>query len=360
MKAVSLFSGAGGMDVGFRDAGYQIVVANEWNRHASTTFRANHPSVQLLEGDIDSHLTAFPAVGEIDCVFGGPPCQGFSVAGKMDPNDPRSKLVFSFLSVVERTLPKAFVLENVKALATLEKFVRVREEMVRRAERIGYSVSFRVLNSKDFGVPQSRERMFMIGFRGRLGIDLKHSFFDRYRRPAPHLREVFAKIGPPGSPTNPATCLARITLAERPILRRSPYAGMLFNGMGRPVNPNSVSCTLPASMGGNKTPIVDDDCFFRGQPSWVEWYHKRLMDGEDPLPMHSVPSFLRRLTIREAMAIQTFPDNYTFEGPKGAIYTQIGNAVPCRLAYAVASTVRDALVGVEPVSDETSSQLKLV
>ena len=95
MKAVSLFSGAGGMDVGFKAAGFEIVAANELDKHACETFRANHPETMLLEGDINNCGADFSAFVGVDVVFGGPPCQGFSVAGKMDPDDPRSKLIFS-------------------------------------------------------------------------------------------------------------------------------------------------------------------------------------------------------------------------------------------------------------------------
>ena len=115
MKAFSLFSGAGGMDVGFRDAGFQIIAANEMDKHACDTFRANHPDTVLFEGDINEIKANLSKFKGIDVIFGGPPCQGFSVAGKMDPEDPRSKLIFSFCSVIEDVQPKAFVMENVKS-----------------------------------------------------------------------------------------------------------------------------------------------------------------------------------------------------------------------------------------------------
>jgi len=122
MRAISLFSGAGGMDVGFKNAGFEIVAANELDKHACNTFRANHPDTALFAGDIDECGAELNNFENIDVVFGGPPCQGFSVAGKMDPDDPRSKLIFSFCSIVESLQPKAFVMENVKSLGSLAKF----------------------------------------------------------------------------------------------------------------------------------------------------------------------------------------------------------------------------------------------
>ena len=199
IRAISLFAGAGGMDVGFKQAGFHVVWANEWDKHASTTYMANNGENVLRVGDINGFLDELPSPGKIDCVFGGPPCQGFSVAGKMDAGDPRSRLVFSFLDVVARTRPKAFVLENVKALATLSKFSAVREEMIRRIEGAGYQGRIFVLNSKDFGVPQSRERMFMIGFRKALNVQFHEGYFSRFRRKAPSLRDVFRDIGRAGT-----------------------------------------------------------------------------------------------------------------------------------------------------------------
>lgn len=340
--AISLFTGAGGMDVGFQQAGFEVVWANEMMPHAASTYSKNHAEGIMHCGKLEDFLSVLPPTGSVDCVFGGPPCQGFSVAGKMDPNDERSKLVFEFMDVVKRMEPTVFVMENVKALATLSKFAQVREELFRRATTYGYSSTFHILNAKDFGVPQSRERVFFIGFKRTSGIAFDHLYLDKLRAEPPSLRSIFERLGPAGTSMNPLTCKARITLAERPIMRKSPFAGMMFNGLGRPINSDGVSCTLPASMGGNKTPIVDEDHVFNGVPSWINWYHKRLLDGQLPLGMNDAPASLRRLTIREAAEIQTFPPTYEFSGPVSSQYTQIGNAVPCRLAYAVASAILEA------------------
>ena len=116
IKAISLFSGAGGMDVGFEQAGIQVVIANELVKEAADTYRINHPGGEMINDDINNIIDRLASFKEIDLIFGGPPCQGFSVAGKMDPNDERSKLIFTFLDVVEKIRPKAFVMENVKAL----------------------------------------------------------------------------------------------------------------------------------------------------------------------------------------------------------------------------------------------------
>lgn len=180
MITISLFSGAGGMDVGFKAAGFDVVAANEMDKYACETFRSNHPGTDLLEGDIDRHEEELCLYRGIDVVFGGPPCQGFSVAGKMDPDDSRSKLIFSFCNIVERVKPKAFVMENVKALGALAKFEKVRKALMLRFNKAGYTVTVNLLNSKDFGVPQSRERVFFIGVRNGI-TPVFPAVFRKYR-----------------------------------------------------------------------------------------------------------------------------------------------------------------------------------
>lgn len=344
MKALSLFSGAGGMDVGFKKAGFHIVAANETDKHACSTFRANHPKTELFEGDIDECGESLKKYHGVDVIFGGPPCQGFSVAGKMDPDDPRSKLIFSFCEMVESIHPKAFVMENVKSLGTLTKFESVRTELISRFQKAGYKVTIHILNAKDFGVPQSRERVFFIGVKSGFQAILTTNF-SKYKKAAPTLREILIPLGMPGSKGNEHVCNAKVTLASKPVMRKSPYAGMLFNGQGRPLNPDGWASTLPASMGGNRTPIIDDNHLYHDKEPWVENYHQHLINGGKPQGMHEVPSYLRRLTIKEAAILQTFPQNYIFIGSNSRIYSQIGNAVPCDLANVVAMCVKDSLVG---------------
>ena len=166
LRAISLFSGAGGMDVGFENAGIKVVFANELVADAAETYRANHPDCIMINDDINNVIDSLGKYEGIDLVFGGPPCQGFSVAGKMDPDDDRSKLIFTFLDVVERVKPRAFVMENVKALGELSKWKDVRERYLKKASDLGYSCHYFVLNATDYGVPQKRERVFFIGIRG--------------------------------------------------------------------------------------------------------------------------------------------------------------------------------------------------
>src|SRR3989344_7434926 len=199
--AISLFSGAGGMDVGFSRGGFKVLWANDIDKDSCETYALNHGEV-IKCGDLRSYFDELESFKGVDLVFGGPPCQGFSVAGKMDPNDERSKLVFSFMDVVEKIKPRAFVMENVKALGALEKWSEVRSELLRKAHKLGYSFAqIIILNATEFGVPQKRERMFFIGIRD---IDTSKfnlsSLLEKYKRSAPKVGEIIKELGIAGNP----------------------------------------------------------------------------------------------------------------------------------------------------------------
>lgn len=333
---VSLYSGAGGMDIGFFQAGFDPVWANDIDPVAVNTYNQLFPNHVAHSGDIRKQ--SLPGTGAADIVIGGPPCQGFSVAGRMDPDDPRSKHVWDFLGVVDRIGPVAFVMENVKALAVNRRWQGLRDALVREAEHLGYKTQIILLNAADYSVPQARERMFMVGMREGFFVPPAPATPGRPLTTARALRS----LPPFGRPGNDGVCTAKVTPAKNPVLRRSPFAGMLFNGQGRPLDLDRPALTLPASMGGNRTPIVDQE-HLDGitEESWVVKYHAHLWNGGKPTKR--IPPHLRRITVQEAAALQTFPREMGFCGTQSAQYRQIGNAVPPELAYHVARAVRQAL-----------------
>mgnify|MGYP000916890824 CR=1 FL=1 len=343
--AISLFTGAGGMDIGFERAGIKTIFANELMKEAAETYNANHPEGVMVNDDIVNVLDRLEEFKDIDFVFGGPPCQGFSVAGKMNPEDERSKLIFTFLDAVERIKPRAFVMENVKALGAFRKWSEVRQKYIDRAREIGYLCIPFILNATEYGVPQKRERVFFIGIKGNQDPFFEYNMnnlLEEQKHTAPKIKEVLKSLGRAGTESNPITCTAKITFATRPVMRKSPYAGMYFNGQGRPINIDGYANTLPASMGGNKTPFIDEEYLYGdAKEDWVVDYHRKLQNRLIEPEFKEAPPRLRRITIKEAARIQTFPDDYVFCGSKGKVYTQIGNAVPCKLAEAVAkATIR--------------------
>lgn len=179
MKIISLFSGAGGLDIGFHEAGFETAVLVERDSACCNTLRANMPQVPVLEGDINeistetilkaAHLKPLEAA----LVVGGPPCQSFSLAGKrMGLNDPRGKLVLEFIRVVREALPIGFVMENVRGLANWEHgraLDAIIEEATQPIQYKGqtyqYEVKYQILNAASYGAPQFRERIFIVGNR---------------------------------------------------------------------------------------------------------------------------------------------------------------------------------------------------
>lgn len=346
LTAVSLFSGAGGMDVGFEQAGIKILMANEIDKMAANTFVKNHPDTEMVVDDINNIFPLFEKYKGVDIVFGGPPCQGFSVIGKMNPDDVRSQLIWSFLKAVEIIKPKAFVMENVKALAAINKWKDVREEYVACAEKLGYRCIPFIINAAEYGTPQKRERAFFIGIKGKEAFEeVFLHLLEKQKRSAPTIRELFRELGPAGTERNPKTCNAKITYAERPVMRRIPYDCLMFNGIGRPIDPDGYSRTITASQGGNMTLIIDEEYLLNPDANnWIQEYYDKLVSGEIKPVFAEAPDRLRRLTINETKRIQTFPDNYEFCGAKTNIYKQIGNAVPCEMAKTVACAVAEYII----------------
>ena len=330
MDAVSLYSGAGGMDLGFRDV-FRIIGACELNPAAADTFRTVFPETPLEYMRVSEYI---PRIPRCNMVFGGPPCQGYSVAGFMNPADPRSAEIFRFTEAVTACSPDMFVMENVDALAVLGKWREVLKCLTERAAEAGYATLPVVLNAADYGVAQNRKRLFLLGFHSSyvpVGIKDALKTMEEPRRCS---REILSRFSPPEYTG------AAITFACNPVLRGSAYSGMLFNGAGRPVRLSLPAPTVAASAGGNKTHIVDEDELRHGAPSWAEWYHARLLSGNPPL-RGTAPRRLRRLSVQESAALQGFPDDYPFQGARTAVYKQIGNAVPPPLARAVALCMRN-------------------
>jgi DNA (cytosine-5)-methyltransferase 1 len=356
---MSVFSGAGGLDIGAIEAGANVIWANDMMKEACQTYRVNIGE-HIVCGDINEKMKELDGMNDISLVIGGPPCQGFSVAGKMDANDRRSQLIWSYLSVLAMLRPRAFVMENVKALGTLQKWEGTRNLLIKSMRDLGYSVNFIVLNAKDFDVPQARERIFVIGFQGDASLvpDLQR-MVKSYRKPAKTVREVLLTLDRAGTGNNQDVCRAKITLAHHPVLRKTPYAGMIFNGLGRPIRLDSYSATLPASMGGNKTPIIDERELYEGAKPWVDTYFDDLLRHPQAPETTAVPAYLRRLTVAEAALIQTFPRGYQFQGSQSMKYTQIGNAVPCNMAKAVVQMVIDVLQGKKQITYTSKEQQML-
>lgn len=352
--AISLYCGAGGLDWGFVQAGFEVTWAIDNDAFAIESYKKNIGEHAVC-GDVLKISPPKDRCEDVDVVIGGPPCQGFSVIGRMDPGDPRSQHVDHFLDVVEQVKPRAFVMENVKALGVSPRWQPVRDRLLERARGLGYSCELFMLNAQDHGVPQGRERMFLVGM---LDAEPRRPKTSTEGSP-PTVRSALAALPRFGTPGNDGLCTAQVVPAKTPVMRPSAFKGsLLFNGSGRPLQLDAPAKTIPASMGGNATPIIDQDELERGAAPWVVEYHQRLQRGGKPVA--KAPARLRRITVQEAAALQTFPCEWEIVGPRVAQYRQIGNAVPPKLAEAVAASVFDQLCPQEDVVPADDHRLALV
>jgi DNA (cytosine-5)-methyltransferase 1 len=325
-SCIDLFSGAGGLSLGLKMAGFTVKAALEFDTNAIETHRVNLPDVRHMCEDVQG--VDFSEFEGIDLVAGGPPCQPFSVSGKQLGSLDLRDMVPQFVRAVREARPTAFLMENVHGLASA-KFRSYLDARVEELESLGYDVHWKVLNSAHYGVPQNRFRLFIVGVpKGVPFAFPSQTHGTGAKKPYSTVREALKDA--PADDVN----MAKVVYAKNPILRKSPYAGMLLNGKGRPLNLDAPGHTIPATAGGNRTHIVDFDGVLLD-------YHSHLMSGG--AARIGEVSGCRRLTVRESARIQTFPDWFQFTGQRSRKYCQVGNAVPPMFAKAVGSAILKAL-----------------
>lgn len=324
MRLISLFSGAGGLDLGFQNAGFQTITANEIDPQITPTFKANFPHVTLIEGDIrniPSKMFPDNAAG----IIGGPPCQSWSEAGSLKGiKDVRGQLFYEYIRVLRDKQPLFFVAENVSGMLAKRHSEAV-NGFIRLFEDAGYDINLKLLNANDFNVPEDRDRVFYIGFRKDLNI---HDF--EYPTPLKHkptLRETIWDLQETAIPakdknrTNGEKCLV-------------------------PNNEYFVGSYSPIYMSRNRVRSWDEPGFTvqaSGRQCQLHPQAPKMVKVEKNLQkfVEGQEYLYRRMTVREVARIQTFPDSFQFiyqEVNTG--YKMIGNAVPVNLAYHVAISIR--------------------
>jgi DNA (cytosine-5)-methyltransferase 1 len=326
LTVVDLFAGAGGFTLGFVEAGLVPVFAVEFDKAAAETYEANF-GPHCLSTDINN-VDVFP---KADVIIGGPPCQGFSNLGAHIPNDPRNQLWRHYVRAVEQVKPLVFVVENVPPLLSSEEG----QELIRQTRKLGYEVEGRILNSADYGAAQIRKRTIIIGSRvGPVSFPEQTNVNPKKRDLTTHhladwitVRQVIGDL--PFEPTGHSLHTGR-NPTPKSILRYKhiPPGGNRWN-LPRHLMPE---CWKRKLKGGT-------DLFGRlhwNQPSVT--IRTEFFKPEKGRYLH--PEANRPITHREAARIQGFPDDFDFKGSKIAIAKQIGNAVPVKLAYAVAQAVK--------------------
>ena len=327
MNIISLFSGAGGLDKGFHNAGFTTVTANEYDRKISPTFRANFPNVNLIEKDIRNTPSSEFADNVVG-IIGGPPCQSWSEAGSLKGiEDARGQLFFEYIRILKDKQPLFFVAENVSGMLAKRHSVAVKDFMD-LFDKSGYYVNLSMLNANDFGVPEDRNRVFYIGFRKDLNI---HDFeFPTPLKHKPTLREAIWDLQETAIPakeknhTNGSSC--KIANNEYFIGAYSP----IFLSRNRVRAWDEPGFTVQAS---------GRQCQLHPQAPKMEKIEKnlqRFVPGKEHL--------YRRMTVREVARIQSFPDDFKFlYEDVNYGYKMIGNAVPVNLAYHVAMQIKKTL-----------------
>lgn len=314
LNIIDLFCGAGGLSEGFHQAGFRSILGIDHNKSALETFAYNHKKSKIICNNIED-VTKQDIVNKIGkqkvcLVIGGPPCQGFSMAGRRNPNDPRNKLVQEFLRIVKEFNPQFFVIENVQGFKSMknDKGKLVLEIVQELAKESGYYVKHYLLNSKDYSVAQKRKRMFLIGSKHKdlkLGIKktkevtVRDIIIPKYKVPKIYFYSQKLIDG---------------------FLRREKVNKALKRGFGwQFVRLDDQSYTISARYykDGCEALIKYDDSFKEGS--------------------------IRKFTERECAKIQSFPDSYEFKGGKINTYKQIGNAVPPNMAKAVAKAIKKHL-----------------
>lgn len=321
MDVVSFFAGCGGLDLGFEQAGFHVVWANEFEPSVHATYEKNHPDTILCKDDI---TTVDPKdIPDCDGFIGGPPCQSWSVAGKQQGlDDKRGQLFITYIEMIKAKMPKFFLIENVKGLLD-EKFKDVFEDFLSRLDEIGYDVKYRLLDAVDYEVPQNRERVFLVGFRHDLGID--YQFPQQSTSKPLTLKDAIGDIK-----ARPKRCGED----EQMTSSNSYYSGKFgshYYRANRRRNWDKPSFTIHAT--GYNIPLHPSS------PSMV--YHAH----EDWSFIKEEFGKYRRLTVRECARIQTFPDSFEIKCDNILdAYKMIGNAVPVRMAEILAVSIKDAIV----------------
>lgn len=377
MKVLSLFSGCGGFDLGFIEAGYEIVWANDIDKNACKTYRFNLGPIkcedirQILLEDLPN---------EFDVLIGGFPCQGFSVNNKnRTVSDERNFLYREMLRVLENKRPKVVVAENVKGILSLGKG-NVINKIITDFQNLGYNVKYQVLNAKDFGVPQSRERVFIVGI-----ID-KDFVFPQKENTAISVRDAIGHLAESRTRDDSFKVknetihnhVARENVSDTFFARKykvdqkeianylkkhkkfttkaiddhfgyNHTAGHWFRTDQWGSLPNPEQWMILKKLLDfddthdlKMTTLVEKKITFEQSKRIVDWDRPSRTITASNVEIH--PNRKRRLSVREAAILQSFPNNFEFTGSLTSMYRQIGNSVPPKLAYAIAVQLKQYLV----------------
>lgn len=319
MNVVSLFSGCGGLDLGFQRAGFNIILANEYDKSIWETYEFNHPNTKLDKRDIRNIKSS-----EIpDCIgiIGGPPCQSWSEAGAgRGINDSRGQLFYEYIRIVQDKQPLFFVAENVSGILA-ERHSQAFANILAMFKEAGYEIAYKLLNAVNFNVPQDRKRVIIIGYRQDIGGIFD---FPKGKDKIPTLKDTIYDLSLVEAIPN------KNSSSIDPVIPNHEYLDSSFSSIymsrNRVRNWHEPSFTIQA--GGRHAPIHPQ----ANKMIFVE-KDKRIFDPNSLKPY-------RRLSVRECARIQTFPDEFIFKYRNiNDGYKMVGNAVPINFAEVIASKI---------------------
>jgi len=328
MKLISLFSGCGGLDLGFERAGFDIPLANEFDSAIYATFKANHPNTRLIEGDV-RNVSASDFNEEVDGIIGGPPCQSWSEGGALRGiEDQRGQLFYDYIRILKEKQPKFFLAENVSGMLA-NRHSQAVKNILELFRDCNYDVSLTLVNAKDYGVAQERKRVFYIGFRKDLNVNFifpKGSTVDDDKKLT--LRDVIWDLQDTAVPAG----------------EKNSHNPDAINN-----NEYFVGDFSPIFMSRNRVKSWDEQAFTVQASGRQCQLHPQAPKMEkvglnDCRFVKGKEHLYRRMTIREVARIQGFPDSFKFiYNSTNDAYKMIGNAVPVNLAYEIATAIKSTL-----------------
>ena len=336
MKVVSLFSGCGGLDLGFEKAGFEVIWANELDSTIHKTYRLNHPKTELNTSDIRN--LSVDDVPDCDGIIGGPPCQSWSLGGRsLGIEDERGKLVYDYIRIVKGKKPNFFIMENVPGMVASRhlKTFNVFLDLFRNA---GYTTKYELINAADFKIPQDRLRVIIVGIRNDLNVEylfptkldskpvkLSEAIRDLKETPIPYYHE-------------------QVCLKKASIPNHDYYIGPFdrkFMARNRVRGWEELSFTIQAQA--------------KNEPLHPQAPKMVYISPDERTFVKGKESLYRRLSVRECARIQTFPDSFKFVYEKVVDgYKMVGNAVPPRLAYHLALSINKCFSNLLPHTKEHS------
>lgn len=329
LKIASFFSGCGGLDLGFKQAGFDVVWANEYDESIHHTYELNHPDTFLCKKDIRDIIP--DEIPECDGFIGGPPCQSWSLGGKMKGlDDDRGKLFLTYISIIKIKKPKFFVIENVEGIVS-DKHFSVFKSFIEQLGNSGYNVYYELLDAVNYRIPQNRKRVFIVGFRN----DIRCSFeFPKHTTKQPiTLRQAISDINAEPQKYN---CDVSNLFPNGRFYNHDCYIGPFdskFMARNRVRSWEEPSFTIQAQ--AKNCPLHPQ----APKMTYVNSTTREFVKGFEHL--------YRRLSVRECARIQSFPDTFKFIYRKITDgYKMVGNAVPPRLAFQLAVSLKESLCNI--------------